>query len=199
MGRTATFKANEGYRGPTGMVPAKTEGPENAGLLNEGQETVSTTGEAPLAASTPVEVNAGAQIPSELDNTAAENSSEDAGEWEPTPEEVERFNKLQEEGMSEAEAAAEVWPDIELVEEGSEEVTETSEEDNSDAGSTDETAESEETPEEVTVQDYPAGEPTTQWKVAEIDAWAAAQTPAIEFTSGSTKNQKLDQLKGRND
>lgn len=43
---------------------------------------------------------------------------------------------------------------------------------------------------------YPEGSPDHTWRVGQIDAWAAAQVPAVEFASGSTKNQKLEAIKG---
>jgi len=121
MGRTATFKAREGYRGPTGMVTKPAAGEE--------------TGEKVVA-------------------VVEESAAEEEATVEVTADEVEADN----------EPVGDVEDDEEIV-----------------------------VPEDEPEWDkpYPQGNPVSDWKVAEIDAWATDQDPVVEFASGATKNQKL--------
>jgi hypothetical protein len=41
---------------------------------------------------------------------------------------------------------------------------------------------------------YPEGEPKSTWNVDQINAWAEAQSPKVEFPEGATKKQKLAQI-----
>lgn len=223
MGRTATFKSGERYVRPTGLdaplSQAESNAPDTANsLFREVDEkgnpisTVQSEGAHPLEASTPAEVVSDSRELSELDVKA----DEAAPVFEPSDEEVAQFESLRNGGMTEAEAAAEVWPgvefddlDSETVTPEGEEVTGTEDEGNSDSGSTEDVAESDEaapagveedetvTPDDETTWDkpYPQGNPVHAWKVGQIDAWAADQSPVVEFPEGATKDQKLNQLK----
>ncbi|QNJ55947.1 hypothetical protein SEA_RASPUTIA_57 [Microbacterium phage Rasputia] len=224
MGRTATFKSGERYVRPTGLDAPLTEAESNApdstnSLFKFVDEkgnpvtTVQSQGEHPLPASTPVEVITDSRELSELDVKADQKDPE----FEPTEEELAQFQSLQDGGLSEAEAATEVWPGVEfdldaepVTPEGDEEVTGAPEEENSEEESTETVAESEETApaaeevaeEPVTPEDepawdksYPQGAPVHAWKVGQIDAWAADQNPVVEFPEGATKDQKLAQIK----
>lgn len=226
MGRTATFKSGERYVRPTGLdaplSQAESNAPDTANsLFREVDEkgnpisTVQSEGAHPLEASTPAEVVSDSRELSELDVKADQTEPV----FEPTEEELAQFDSLLSGGLSEAEAAADVWPGVEFTSddetvtpEGAEvveETTETTVEENFDAGSTETGAESEEaaveteetaetvTPDDETTWDkpYPQGNPVHAWKVGQIDAWAADQSPVVEFPEGATKDQKLNQLK----
>ncbi|AWN07729.1 hypothetical protein HOT31_gp058 [Microbacterium phage Hendrix] len=214
MGRTATFKAGERRIRPTGSDAAADSNTANS-LFREVDEkgnpivTVQSEGAHPLPASAPAEVVTDSRELSELD------VKQDAV-FDPTDEELANFDALVKSGLSETEAAAEVWPGVDFTTDDEvEDVIEEIE----DAGNTEETAPEEETVEETTeevvpeetkdeesdgdeetaaeevARKYPEGEPTDKWLVSSIDAWAADQEPVIEFPSGATKPQKLAHIK----
>lgn len=151
MGRTATFKAGERRVRPTGSDAGADKATENA-LFREVDDkgnpvtTTQSEGTYPLDASAPAEVVTDSRELSELDVKADETEPV----FEPTEEELAQFDSLRSGGLSEAEAAAEVWPGVEFtsddetVEETVEETTSIEDEINSDSGSTEGVVESEE-------------------------------------------------------
>lgn len=189
MGRTATFKSGERYIRPTGSAtPPEGDATTENSLFREVDATGTpvttsqTEGAHPLDASAPAEVVADPATPSEIDERGAQTVED---EFEPSEAELEQFRQLTDGGMSDAEAAAEVWPGIVFTSDDStesEESTETVAEENSDAGSTEETAESEETaPEtEETAEEAETAEEETTEASADEESTEETVTPDDE-------------------
>ncbi|QGZ16709.1 hypothetical protein PBI_DEWDROP_61 [Microbacterium phage Dewdrop] len=241
MGRTATFKSGERYIRPTGSATsAEADTATENSLFREVDEqgnpvvTIQTDGDKGL---TPVTDETAPATASEVDERFAAQREAEEKEYEPTEEELAQFQALQDAGMSEAEAAAEVWPgavfeteeetapegadgseeDVKTAEngtEGSEETTETVEEQNSDAGTTETAPQSEEAPAEEVIAEETAeeesapadesaevdpnayeGEPTSQWRVGQLDKYASDN--GIEVSG--TRNEKYAQIRAHLD
>lgn len=211
MGRTATFKSGERYIRPTGSaspVEAVEDNTENALFrqVDESGNPVTTTQTEGDKGLTPVTVIDEATIPSEIDERNAAAAVDPEAPFEPSETELKQFQSLLDDGVAEEEAAATVWPgvvfdgdDLDAPEEAEEDnseaesVTEVPVEENSEGGSTDETVQSEEAPaEEVPAeQAYPEGNPTSQWKVGELEAYAADH----DIEVSGTRNEKYAQIR----